>query len=77
MRTAVLIARSGDSYIDVTTGKALGCVGEVAEIKELRNKIRDSLGLLKVGNKEIKLDEIRILANHTRNGEFCSTLRFE
>lgn len=81
MRTVALIARSGSKYLDPFTGKELQCIGtDINQIVDMYNTIRDAKGVIQVGRgkgtQEVKLDEVRILANHTAGGEIKPTLRY-
>jgi hypothetical protein len=79
MRTVALIARRADGkYIDPTTGSVIGCVGtDLERIVGLYRTIRDSNGLIETAKgKEVKLDEVRLLANATVGGELKATLHY-
>ena len=66
-------------FIDPVTGKELRCVTEgvgLDVLLKVRDSLRTSGGVLGTGKGEIKLTDIRLLANHTAGGELKTPLRF-
>ena len=78
-RIACLIVRDGaGDFLDPLTGDKLRCCGEGADIQALVAKfcaLRDS-GVLRRGKSEVKLSEVRLLANNTAGGEFKAGRKF-
>lgn len=72
-RIAVLIGR--------VENQALTCLGlaegnEIEKIVALRNKVIEAGGLHKVGKDEVRLTELRLLANATGGGELKGAFRW-
>jgi hypothetical protein len=79
-RIACLIVKddAGD-FRDPITGAKLRCCGDGAEIETLvkeYRRLRDSGGVMKHGKTEVRIAEVRLLANATAGGELKGVARF-
>lgn len=77
-RLACLAVRSASGeFLDPTTGRVLGCIAEGADVQklvEVYQALRNSQ-VVRRGNSEVRISEIRMLANHTAGGEMKAPVK--